>query len=82
MGDFVEKKLDPERQKSFLITDFVYPGSHDAATYGSGAASFSYQCQDKSLYAQMMVGQRIFDLRLSPVSRVCWRTRFVYLDGA
>lgn len=67
MGDFVEKKLNPERQQSIRVTDFLYPGSHDAATYGRGIAQFSYECQDKSLYDQMMVGQRAFDIRLGPV---------------
>ena len=67
MGDFVQKKLGPERQKNIRITDFHYPGSHDAATYGHGIAEFSYECQDKSLYEQMMVGQRAFDIRLGVV---------------
>lgn len=63
MGDLVKKGNVPG---SALITEFAYPGSHDCATYGSGAASFSYQCQDKDLYEQMKVGQRAFDLRLAP----------------
>ncbi|KAK3705989.1 hypothetical protein LTR37_012983 [Vermiconidia calcicola] len=66
MGDLVSKKLDPELAKTIPVTWFCYPGSHDAATYGKGIAEFSYKCQDKSLYEQMMTGQRMFDIRLAP----------------
>ena len=66
MGDLTSKKLDPELAKTIPVTWFAYPGSHDAATYGSGMADFSYQCQEKNLYEQMKIGQRIFDLRLTP----------------
>lgn len=65
MGDLVQKKLDPEAAKTKAVTDFRYPGSHDAATYGEGIADFSYQCQEKNLYEQMMVGQRCFDIRVA-----------------
>ena len=65
MGDLVQKKLEPEKAASIPITWFAYPGSHDAATYKEGLADFSYQCQEKNLYEQMMVGQRAFDLRLA-----------------
>ena len=66
MGDLVSKKIDGELAKTIPVTWFVYPGSHDAATYGSGLGDFSYQCQEKNLYEQMKVGNRIFDLRLTP----------------
>jgi hypothetical protein len=66
MGDLTSKKLDPELAKTISVTWFIYPGSHDAATYKSGLADFSYQCQEKNLYEQMMTGQRAFDLRLAP----------------
>lgn len=64
MGDLISKNhISP----SSAVTDFRYPGSHDCATYKSGLASFSYQCQEKNLYEQMKVGQRMFDLRLAQV---------------
>ena len=66
MGDLTSKKLNPELAKSIPVTWFVYPGSHDCATYKDGLADFSYQCQEKSMYEQMKVGQRCFDLRLAP----------------
>ena len=66
MGDLVSKKLDPELAKTIPVTWFCYPGSHDAATYKDGLADFSYQCQEKNLYEQMMTGNRSFDLRLAP----------------
>ena len=65
MGDFI-KRLNPERKQSFRVTDFILPGSHDCATYGEGIEDFSYQCQNKTLYEQMMTGQRFFDLRVAP----------------
>jgi hypothetical protein len=66
MGDLVKNKLDPELAKTITVTWFVYPGSHDCATYKDGLADFSYQCQEKNLYEQMKTGQRAFDLRLAP----------------
>ena len=65
MGDLVQKKLDPELAKKISVTWFVYPGSHDCATYKDGLADFSYQCQDKNLEEQLKVGQRAFDLRMT-----------------
>ena len=62
MGDLVSKNIIPGTAS---ITEFVYPGSHDCATYKSGLESFSYQCQEKNLYEQMKVGQRMFDLRMA-----------------
>ena len=62
MGDLVKKNPALDNAK---VTDFVYPGSHDCATYKSGLESFSYQCQEKNLYEQMKVGQRMFDLRMA-----------------
>ena len=66
MGDLTSKKLNPEKAKEIKVTGFIYPGSHDCATYGEGLEDFSYQCQEKNLYDQMMMGQRCFDLRLAP----------------
>lgn len=62
MGDLVEKGQFP---RDAPVTAFRLPGSHDAATYGSGLESFSYQCQEKNIYDQMMSGQRAFDIRLA-----------------
>lgn len=62
MGDLVQKNIVPG---SSLVTEFIYPGSHDCATYKDGLESFSYQCQEVNLYEQMKKGQRMFDLRLA-----------------
>lgn len=77
MGDLVQKK-DPSLAQAKL-TDFIYPGSHDAATYGEGMEDFSYQCQDKNLYEQMVLGQRYFDLRLAPDQKV--KKKFIPVHG-
>ena len=79
MGDLVNKKLDADRRVEISVTEFRYPGSHDAATYGEGLADFSYQCQDKNLYDQMMTGQRAFDIRLAPEDK---GKKFIPIHGA
>ncbi|KAK5171481.1 uncharacterized protein LTR77_004626 [Saxophila tyrrhenica] len=78
MGDLVSKKLDPELAKTIPVTWFCFPGSHDAATYKDGLADFSYQCQEKNLYDQMMTGNRSFDLRLAPGKD---NTHFIAVHG-
>lgn len=75
MGDLVAKGIVPA---TAAVTEFRYPGSHDAATYGSGLESFSYQCQDKNFYDQMMTGQRCFDLRLAPAED---KKKFIPVHG-
>ena len=47
---------------STLVRDIIMPGSHDAATY---ECMFFDDTQDLSIYEQLGIGVRYFDLRVT-----------------
>ncbi|KAI4342406.1 hypothetical protein MLD38_027039 [Melastoma candidum] len=63
--------LDPTRLPLFKI---VWPGTHDSATDRIGLPSISRpfaQCQTLGIYAQLVAGTRVLDIRVNEDCRVC-----------
>ncbi|KAJ4965863.1 hypothetical protein NE237_017712 [Protea cynaroides] len=63
--------LDPQK---IQIGKIVWPGTHDSATDKIGIPGITRpfaQCQTLSIYDQLVIGTRVFDIRVQENRRVC-----------
>lgn len=63
--------LNPEKVE---IKKIVWPGTHDSATNKIGIPGISRpfaQCQSLSIYKQLVMGTRVFDIRVQEDRKVC-----------
>lgn len=69
MHDFTQEHPDV---RAWQLSKFHYPGTHDSATFLSGAFNDNWKCQDMNFYAQLDCGVRYLDLRLNFESDGRW----------
>ncbi|XP_042499655.1 PI-PLC X-box domain-containing protein DDB_G0293730-like [Macadamia integrifolia] len=63
--------LEPQK---IQINKIIWPGTHDSATNDIGIPFISRpfaQCQTLSIYEQLVIGTRVFDIRVQENRRVC-----------
>ncbi|XP_043705170.1 uncharacterized protein LOC122654981 [Telopea speciosissima] len=63
--------LDPQK---IQINEIIWPGTHDSGTNNIGIPFISRpfaQCQSLSIYEQLVMGTRVFDIRVQENRRVC-----------